>query len=105
MGLIFQDSGYLRDFWAQCDVPEGWVNDPDNWYVDFRAYDCANCECELEREYYERGYDFDCRVALVNDPMWGDGILFEQELARFPAAYKEDAEALLNKARTAIFEH
>lgn len=103
MELHFDDCFYLRDFESFGSVPDGWVDDPENWYVRFKAYDCVNCENGTETDYWERWFDFDCEVKLVCDPFDGNGMTAEWVLAEFPAKDEKEAERLLQVAADALY--
>ena len=104
MELRFYDTGYLRDFYTDLDAPKGWAPNDDEWYVDFRAYDCTHCESERERLIYEDGYEFECTVYLRFDPLFSEGCFHEWELANFNAVSIEEAERLLQVAANALYE-
>ena len=88
------------DWYADADVPSGWPFCGPDWWVRFAYYDCSGCLSERETELYERGFDFDCFVTLVNDNEHGHG---EWELAHFPAPWAEAAEELLQDAADALY--
>ena len=106
MRLHFDDCAWLRDFEAWRDVPRGWVDgwdDPANWQVWFKAYDCQQMTCETETDYWERGYGFRCLVNLVCDPIEGNGVYAEWVLGEFPARDVCEAERLLQVAADALY--
>ena len=106
MKLHFDDCCWLRDFEAWCDVPRGWVDgwdDPRNWQIWFKAYDCEKEFNDTEAEYRQRGYEFDCVVQLICDPIDGSGMTAEWVLAEFPARNEEEAERLLQVAADALY--
>lgn len=106
MKLNFDDCCFLRDFETWCDIPNGWVDgwdDPINWQVWFKAYDCANRTNGTETRYWDDGYEFDCIVELICDPIYGNGITAQWKLAEFPARNEKEAERLLQVAADALY--
>lgn len=103
MVLNFCDTCYLRDFKATECVPNDWTPDAIDWLVEFIAYDCSSCQTNHERDIYERGFDYECIVRVIHDPVDGDGVLEEIELARFAVAYADDAKGMLQRCADAIY--
>lgn len=106
MKLFFDECYWLGDFEAWCDVSSGWVDgwdDPINWQVWFKAYDCEKQINDTETEYWEQRYEFDCVVRLICDPFGSNGMTAEWVLAEFPAKNVEEAERLLQVAADALY--
>lgn len=103
MELYFQDTGYRKDFRASECVPSDWTPDAIDWLVEFIAYDCSGCETQRERDIYEQGLGYECIVMVVHDPVDGDRVIEEIELARFAVACASEAEEMLQRCADAVF--
>lgn len=88
------------DWYADADIPADFHLDGGEWWVRFAYYDTSGCLSGMERELYERGYDFDCYVTLINDNEYGHG---EWTLAHFAAPWAEAAEEYLQLAADALY--
>ena len=102
MELDFYSSDYGEDFEAMTDLPNDWPHEDDDMLNDvwFKAYDTSLKEICEDAELFEQGYLFNCYVRVRYH---ANGVYCEDELAKFPARDREDAERLLKVAADALY--